>query len=169
MDIQKMKSIKTPPPVSELLEKYKREREVLDNNPDTTDINVTELTFLAYGLDFIDWARANFDVALTLIESDIEIVEQMAEQAHMAYTSGKLPEEGLLEFAKTFAGYMGLLILIHKGGKWAQEAKTMEDSGPVIMQDNGKVYHICGRTFHRIKEGSEYNLLHYYQVVDYAE
>jgi len=168
-ELAPLKSNKMPPPISELLEKYDREREVLENNPNTTDINVIELSFLANGLDFIDWAKANFKVELTLAERDIDIVEHMAERAHMAYTSGQLTEEGLPEFAKTFAGYVGLLVLIHKGGNWVKETKAFEGLGPAIEQNSGKAHFVYSRAFHRIKEGSEHNLVHYYKAIDYSE
>ena len=167
-ELPPLNSSKTPPTISELQKQYDRESEILINNPNTTEVDKTALSFLAYGLDFTDFSKANFNVELTFAERDIDIVEQIAGQAHKAYVSNQLPEESLLSYAKMFAGYMGLLILIHKGGEWIAEVPSQKEAGPGISQSDGNIYFVLSKAFRRIQNGSGDNLIHFYRLIEYT-
>ncbi len=162
-----LKSDKTPPTIVELEQKLQKGTEIIKANPETAEINVTEMRFLAYGIDFIDFAKNNFNTELTLAEKDIEMVEAIAEQAHIGYKSGHLPENNLMSFAKMFAGYIGLLITIHKGGEWIAEYSNLKEAGPGIMI-NGAVNFVLSKAHRRIKNGSEDNLAHFYRAIEYV-
>lgn len=166
-ELPPLASDKIPPTVAELEKKYKEGTVALEKNPDSTDINVTELRFLAYGLDFIDFAKNGFGVELTLRESDIEIVEEMAEQAHRALVAKELPQENLTKFAKIFAGYLGLLITIHKGGEWVAESTINKDAGPGIMRNNGAtVDFVLAKAYSRLQNGKEDDLVIFYRSIE---
>ena len=94
-------------------------------------------------------------------------MEQFAESAHNAYVSGELPESELESFAKMFAGYVGLLIQFHKGGEWVEET-PVANAGAAIKQSDGTYHFVAAKAYGRIKNGSEDNLLHFYQRISYS-
>ena len=161
-----LKSNKTPPTIAELEHKYKQGAELLKENPNDPHINVASLRFLAYGLDFIDFAKNKFGIELTLNEQDIETLEELAEQAHKAYIDGKISEDMIHEYAKTFAGYLGLLVIIHKGGDWIETTLNGEIVHGISQRD-GNCSFVHAKAYRRLKNGSEDNLLHFYYTFDY--
>jgi len=167
-ELPPLKSNKVPPPISELQEQFERESKICLDDKNTTEINKTALAYLGYGLDCIDFAKAKFGATLTLVEKDIYTIEEMAGRAHKAYMSGELAEKNLLSFAKCFAGYMGLIILIHKGGEWVEECPELKDAGPGIMDSNGSTWFVLSKSFRRIQNGDEDNLVHFYQSIKYS-
>jgi hypothetical protein len=160
-----LSSNKIPPTFVELNQQCEKELDIIKSKPNTAEVNKIALRFLGYGLDFVDFAKSNFGVELTFIEKDIILVEQLAEKAHEAYMSGKLSEDSLESFATMFAGYTGLLVLIHKGGEWVEETAV---AGFAIKQNNGTCYFVLNKAYHRIKSGSEDSLLHFYQTISYS-
>lgn len=166
-ELPPLKSAKTPPAIAELEQKLQTGMEVIKANPESDEINATEMRFLAYGLDFIDFAKNNFNIALTLAEKDIEVVEEIALQAHNGYQSGHLPKDNLMPFATMFAGYVGLIITIHKGGEWISEHPSLKEAGPGISI-NGEVVFVLSKAYRRIQNGSEDNLVNFYRTIEYA-
>jgi len=167
-ELPPLTSDKVSPVIAELQKQYEKEHEILTKNPETTEISKIGLSFLAHGLDFIDFAKASFKIDLTLAEADVSAVEQLAEQAHNAYKIGHLLEDNLLSYAKMFAGYLGLLIITHKGGEWIEEVDTLKEAGAGIRQRNGAVYFVLSKAFRRIKNGSEDNLADFYRTIKYT-
>ena len=161
-----LSSQKVPPSIEALQAAYEHGKSKLHTS-DADEINKTELLYLAYGLDFIDFSSNNYNISLTLSEEDVFHIETIASAAHEAYVSGALSQENLLSFSKIFAGYLGLLITHHKGGTWVPEVKGMEDSGPAIQKDAGEYYFVLSKVFRRLQNGSEDNLVHFYQIIPY--
>lgn len=57
----------------------------------------------------------------------------------------------------------GLLIQIHKGGEWVE----LEGYGEAIKVAGEHLF-VTGKTYRRIANGNEDNLLHFYQTISYA-
>jgi hypothetical protein len=149
--------------IGELRARFNRESQILAKNPQTTRLNTVDLRFLAYGLDFIDFAKQGFNVELTLAEPDIELVEQIAEQAHRAYVSHELTKDNVEKLAKDFVGYIGLLIGIHKGGVWV----AGDVDNPHIDDCDGSAWYVYAKVWARIQRGGEDNLVTYYREIPY--
>ena len=165
-ELPPLSSTAVPPSIPDLQARYEAGAALIKADPHTTKINTTELRFLAYGLDFIDFARSGFGITLTLAESDVTAVEQIADNAHRAYVSRKMPNDRLEHWATGFAGYLGLLILTHKGGTWVSES-PIPDAGPGIQVGNGDVYFVLSKAYRRIRDGDEDNLVHFYRSIPY--
>ncbi len=153
--------------ISELTEKFVAEARLVTADGEPSGANKTTLNFMELGMDMISFAQRSFKVELTLTETDIYQVEEMAAEAHQARQAGTMDEEQVLIFAKLLAGYLGLLIGIHKGGSWVASVDTMPDAGPAIRQKDGKHYFVLGKVVRRIQNGESNNLVFFYQSIPY--
>lgn len=159
-----LSSSKVPPKLCEFAKQFEDKSQRFKKSGAAE--NRTQLMFLGYALDFVDFAREKFGISLELQESDVYKVESIADKANKALLKGHLDKEEIINFAKPMAGYLGLLIMIHKGGEWVEKADSIPDAGPAIKR--GTEYNfVLSKAYRRIQNGAEDNLLHFYQNISY--
>ena len=151
-----LSSTKTPPSVTELTKWVDEQIAIYKTNPEKIE-NVIELRNKAYATDLINDAH----IELTLAEKDIYEVEKIADASHKLYEKNQLSEDEIFFRTKKLAGYLSLLIHIHKGGEWVEF-----DDSEAIKIGHG-YYMFLDKTYRRIINGYEDNLLHFYQSIEY--
>lgn len=130
--------------------------------------NRTQLKFQGYALDCLDFVAGNFQKKLTFSEEDLSFIEKFAEKIREAYHDGKIDREKLYDYAKMLAGYLGLLLICHKGGEWTEQADELPEAGPAVVIGTA-YYFILSKAFRRLENGDEDNLLYFYQTIPYQQ
>ena len=166
-ELAPLSSKRKPPAIDELRSELGRKTALWENGQ-LPEEEAASLAFLKSGLAFIDIVRENYGLELTLAEQDVVSVEVVAGMLHRSYTDGDLPDDYIMRYARPIAGYLGLLVQIHKGGEWVLEVEEMKESGPAIRQANGQHYFLLGKVYRRIQDGAEDNLAHFYRWVKYS-
>lgn len=164
-----LESAVKPWEISQLTQRFVEETRLIPQEGEDSVVNKTALNFMEQGLDMINFAQRSFQIQLTLSEQDIHQVEVMANHAAGASEQGAMDKEQLILFSKLLAGYLGLLISIHKGGQWVGSVSGMEDGGPAICQPGGKHYFVLGKVVRRIQRANEDSLVDFYRSIPYQQ
>lgn len=161
-----LESAVQPWEITQMTQRFVEEARLIPEAGENSPVNQTSLDFMEQGLTMITFAQKSFQIKLTLSEQDIHQLEDMAQQAAAAVE--QMEKEQRMLFAKLMAGYLGLLIGIHKGGQWVASVAGMEDNGPAIRQDDGKHYFVLGKVVRRVQQG-EGSLVAFYCSIPYRK
>jgi hypothetical protein len=115
----------------------------------------------AYALDAVDDAARNLQITLDWTEASIEQVEAALDRLHRDPGRQQAPEETVHAVAKAFGSYIGEVFIRHHGGEWGMVTLN-GPTFPGIRAKQGRLFWPCIRALHRLENGPEDNVWHYY-------
>lgn len=117
----------------------------------------------AYSLDFIDFARANFQIELDWSDESVAQVEKIAAGLHENYIRTKPSDEQIAPFYKGLGSYIGEVFRRNHQAEWGWV--TFNGTRfPGMHRDKVGLFWPWGKVQSRIVNGAEDNLWAYYQV-----
>lgn len=149
--------------VYEKLEKYYLENKdkVKELSPD----KATELIYIGYTLDTVDFAASKFQVKLDFTDNSIKEVESILNELHKAILQDRPSDEQVLGMSKGFAGYIGETLRNNHDAHWISEQNThIKKQGPAIVYNDSEFY-VVSKVTGRLLKGPEDNIWVIYNVV----
>lgn len=122
----------------------------------------------AYAEDAIDFAN-QLNIELDFSEESLNKLDLILQQFHDGIPKGlkklfkKGPsEEQIAQMSKMWGGYLGETIIRMFGGEWIM-SKTFENA--IAIQVQGTEIYPPAKTYKRIVNGQEDNIVNYYKVL----
>ena len=115
----------------------------------------------AYSLDMVDYAKKQFGIELNWSDESIRQIEQIADTLHKAYEKDRPPIDKIAPFYKMMGSYIGEVFRRNYGAEWGWV--ILEGNRfPGMQRKPSNLFWPWGKAQHRIVNGSEDNLWHYY-------
>lgn len=119
-----------------------------------------------YAADAVRYALIQYSVTLDGSEKSIAGVETVLGKLHDAYVSQdpKPTDTKVLQYAQVFGSYIGEVYRRNHGGQWG--LVTLGDQRfPGMQSEGGTRFSPWAKTYNRITQGSEDNIVSYYDVL----
>jgi hypothetical protein len=128
---------------------------------------------VAYSLDAVDFAKANFQVDLDYSEASVEKLEAILGQLHDTMPKGMLGKmfgkkpssEQVDQMCKILGGYVGEVMKRHWGGSWKLESAAFPGERIITLEVGGGELWPQQKAGKRLLNGPEDNVWHYFQAI----
>ena len=84
------------------------------------DVQIMEYAMLGYALDFIDFARNNFDLEMNFDEENLARYCEILGAVRKSFSEEPPPADFFNGFVKGATGFFGIMVIKNLGGNWAQ-------------------------------------------------
>lgn len=118
----------------------------------------------AYCLDFIDFAKQQYDVTLDYSVDSLKHAEGIAGHLHETMPPG-VDEEQLFSFGKMIGSYLGEVFIRNHPAEWTMAETPDGQSFPGISIEAGGAIYPWVKARNRIANGPEENLHHFYLAI----